>query len=1668
MLSWLVIVAQIVMLTGTASVGVFQPSPQMVREVTQKSELGDWFSDVTTQLATTLQPLWGEPATAAASAIRDTGPHPNGQFLTTVHPEENMVVNGSFEMGPDGANQTNIPGWTVVSGNVDVWNGYFNPDGSYSELDLDGTPGPGTIEQTITGLSAGQSYFFEFSYATNSNTTEQADVFVLDSGGGTILSQTITSTGDANHKGWQSFRQTFTAPADGTATLRFQSLNVNGLPSHGIFIDDVRVAQRLINYVINGSFDAGAQRLNQTEIPGWSLESGMVDIWNGYYNADRSVNEVDLAGSPGPGVITQDVSGLTPGQSYVFEFDYSVNGIAGEQAQAQVLNGGTPLIDQTVTTNGDPNHKGWKHFRQSFTAPAGGTVTLRFVDLSSVIHVYHGVIIDNVRVADAPLNYVINGDFEAAPAALNIANDAIPGWNVTSGPVDNFYPGLLYSKSIDLNGSPGNGAIEQTVTGLQGGQVYAFQFNYQNHASWTTYAYTRLLDSSNTELYEKRVNCKGHVVHHGWCTLRYFFTAPGDGEIKVVFANDETDGNPYYGTNIDNVQIVQDLNFIVNGTFSSGPTGLNQTNVPGWAVSGPTDTHDGFGGEYRFTVEFNGSPGDGVLRQVLTGLTPGQPYTLRYNYASTANNYLVNFDVEVLNADRTSTLFSTSQSTDQLPYVGGWKQAEHTFTAPADGIVQVIFANDETDNNPYYSAIIDNIQVWGQAAVAGTEINVCSNTVILPRPPLAVSPGGVDNGLMHWVRADMDVYSDSGTTAAVDGDSVAQWNDQSGSFLDLSQATTGQRPTYRDGTARSNFNPTLDFTDDFLFNTGRVVQTTDDLTMIAVGDTDVTGGVRTIYASGDNYNDPTMDLDGTWISPWFDGGGTVDVFNTETLSTNQAMIWGMRGINGHANGMHFNYSGEDVPLNMTVTNQPNFGNKIGVGSDAGGEDWDGLIPEAMTYNRNLTTGEMERVYSYLALKYGITMRTSTVANSTGSGNYVSSAGALIWNYDGNSAYHNDVAGIGRDDASGLEQKQSNSVNSDQLVTMALNGVAADNASNGGGFDADQSFLVWGNNDGATTIATSVGVTITRMARIWTVQETAPVATPVGLVTVRVPASTLGLSAGQAAMFIRSDDPIFTIDDMLLFMTCDGSNCEVEVDFTDGDYFTFARAAVAPEISVTPTNITFGDVGESESSPVKTVTINNSGNAPLQLSSVLLTNDGGGQFAGTGTCGAILSPGASCDVELTFTPTATGGQSGVLTVDSSDADEASVTVNLSGTGVVQAPDINVQPTTLTFNDTVLNSASPAQTITIDNTGTGNLTIQNLTLGGTDAAQFIQIGPDGTCGSLPSVLAGGESCTVKVLFSPTSVGAKNATLTVTSNDSDEITVDVALSGNGVTCTGLLNVASLTSGLLEIAPEDNSAAVCVTAANSVTLPVKLFLQGAYDSATDTMRDDLRTLGDFPLTSPYGDGATTTSGVLGVSSTTDAIVDWVLIELRDGGDNTSVVASIGALVQRDGDVVDASDGASTLNINVPVGNYYVAVHHRNHLAAMSTNTVALSGSTALVNFTGMGDAMTFGSNAQVELETGVYGLWAGNVNENDSIIRSSTGNDLDPLVNTVLDAPNNTGNNTNYVVNAYSAGDVNMDGNVIAAGPGNDISPVIVNVISHPANGSGNANYIIQEQLP
>jgi hypothetical protein len=106
----------------------------------------------------------------------------------------------------------------------------------------------------------------------------------------------------------------------------------------------------------------------------------------------------------------------------------------------------------------------------------------------------------------------------------------------------------------------------------------------------------------------------------------------------------------------------------------------------------------------------------------------------------------------------------------------------------------------------------------------------------------------------------------------------------------------------------------------------------------------------------------------------------------------------------------------------------------------------GMVPELIAFNRVLTSQERLQVASYLAIKYGITITEPTAQ-------YYNSAGQLIWDGELYSAFHHNVAGIARDDTSGLLQVLSTSGNSPGLLTVAANNSPDNNTS-----------LIWGDNN----------------------------------------------------------------------------------------------------------------------------------------------------------------------------------------------------------------------------------------------------------------------------------------------------------------------------------------------------------------------------------------------------------------------------------------------------------------------------------------------------------------------------------------------------------------------------------------------------------------------------
>ena len=151
--------------------------------------------------------------------------------------------------------------------------------------------------------------------------------------------------------------------------------------------------------------------------------------------------------------------------------------------------------------------------------------------------------------------------------------------------------------------------------------------------------------------------------------------------------------------------------------------------------------------------------------------------------------------------------------------------------------------------------------------------------------------------------------------------------------------------------------------------------------------------------------------------------------------------------------------------------------------------YNGYIHEYIFYDRDLTDDEMRRVHSYLGIKYGATL---DLIGGGQNGDYTSSSDALIWDASNNASYHNNVVGLARDDAQGLLQKQSHAFNDNYRVYLGL--LAPANIANIGLFSADQSFVMFGQNNGsgcanlASNNEAPVGVQ-SKLSREWKVTKT---------------------------------------------------------------------------------------------------------------------------------------------------------------------------------------------------------------------------------------------------------------------------------------------------------------------------------------------------------------------------------------------------------------------------------------------------------------------------------------------------------------------------------------------------------------------------------------------------
>lgn len=235
---------------------------------------------------------------------------------------------------------------------------------------------------------------------------------------------------------------------------------------------------------------------------------------------------------------------------------------------------------------------------------------------------------------------------------------------------------------------------------------------------------------------------------------------------------------------------------------------------------------------------------------------------------------------------------------------------------------------------------------------------------------------------------------------------------------------------------------------------------------------------------------------------------------------------------------------------------------------------------------------------------------------------------------------------------------------------------------------------------------------------------------------------------------------------------------------------------------------------------------------------------------------------------------------------------------------------------------------------------------------------------------------------------------------------------------------------------------------ASPQVLVAVRAFLEGPYNSTTTRMNSALRDLGLIPTVEPCtglgythvgGGGETTTPPVLSVTGA-NAIVDWVVLELRSNADAANVIATRCALLQSDGDVV-ATDGVSPVSIGAPAGSYRLAVRHRNHLGVMTSGAIVLGSSAASVDLSN-GSTPIAGGTEATRLVGSRRVLYAGDALWDGVLRYTGAGNDRDRLLTRI----------GGLVPTATSSGylpeDINMDGVVRYTGASNDRDIILQNI--------------------
>jgi len=168
---------------------------------------------------------------------------------------------------------------------------------------------------------------------------------------------------------------------------------------------------------------------------------------------------------------------------------------------------------------------------------------------------------------------------------------------------------------------------------------------------------------------------------------------------------------------------------------------------------------------------------------------------------------------------------------------------------------------------------------------------------------------------------------------------------------------------------------------------------------------------------------------------------------------------------------------------------------------------------------------------------------------------------------------------------------------------------------------------------------------------------------------------------------------------------------------------------------------------------------------------------------------------------------------------------------------------------------------------------------------------------------------------------------------------------------------------------------------------LLVRVFIEGLMSNETNTnMKSDLSMMGLLPSNQPFSESPWWYSSDQKIASTIPAneIADWILFELRDKNNPTIIKFQKAMLARTDGQLMDEHGSLGVDLSGVEGGDYFIALHHYNHLGIVSKSTINTT-STNAYDFTT--SATTTQGTDQQKNVNGSYTMIAGDYDHNGII---------------------------------------------------------------------------------